>query len=126
MATRFNYTTVMPQSYALTPAEILLATDAELNEYMGIKRIAPYRKDGRWDMNRADRLKALKAKLGDRNWVPGETDADGTEGKKPKRKGKKERQRAKAVEGSRESGSKDAEDNSELSLQPPAKRRRKN
>ncbi|KAK7691350.1 hypothetical protein QCA50_004746 [Cerrena zonata] len=42
--TRFKYTKVQPQTFALTPEEILLATDAELNQYMGIKKYAPYRK----------------------------------------------------------------------------------
>jgi protein KRI1 len=83
----------------LTPAEILLATDTELNEYMGIKRIAPYRKDARWDAKRANRLKDLKAKLAGRSGVPGQTDADGVDGNKlKKRKGKRERQRTKAME----------------------------
>ncbi|KAF8510488.1 KRI1-like family C-terminal-domain-containing protein [Gautieria morchelliformis] len=119
MPTRFNYTAVAPQSYALTPAEIMLATDAELNEYMGIKRIAPYRKDGRWDVKRADRLKELKSKLKGRSWVPGQADAEEMDGKKSKkRKGKKERQRAKAVG----EGEEDSKTSEEL---PPAKKRRK-
>jgi protein KRI1 len=123
MPTRFNYTAVASQSYALTPAEIMLATDAELNEYMGIKRIAPYRKDGRWDMKRADRLRELKAKLKGRSWVPGQADAEEMDGKKSKkRKGKKERQRAKAV-GEGGEDSKTSEDG--LTVLPPTKKRRK-
>ena len=125
MPTRFNYASVTPQSYSLTPAEILLATDAELNEFMGIKRIAPYRKEGRWDVKRADRLKELKAKLRDRSWAPGQTDLDGVDGSKlKKRKGKKERQRAKTlVEGEgRKVGENEEVDHPS---QPPAKKLRR-
>jgi len=87
---------VAPQSYSLTPAEILLATDKELNEYLSIKKIAPYRKDGRWDVKRADRLRELKAKLKERSWGRDGHAAGDSEEKKPKkRKGKKERQREK-------------------------------
>ncbi|KAF8589513.1 hypothetical protein K439DRAFT_1383413 [Ramaria rubella] len=99
LPTRFKYTTVAPHSFALTPAEMLLATDAELNEYMGIKKLAPYRKDGRWDLKRADRLKELKAKLKERSWGPGTASTDPEETRTAKkRKGKKERQRAKVSE----------------------------
>ncbi|KAF8526002.1 KRI1-like family C-terminal-domain-containing protein [Hysterangium stoloniferum] len=94
MPTRFSYTPVSAQSYSLTPAEILLATDGELNEYMGLKKIAPYRKDGRWDTKRVDRLKELKAKLKVRGWHGGNSE-DHDEKQPKKRKGKKERQRAK-------------------------------
>ncbi|GJJ08425.1 hypothetical protein Clacol_002641 [Clathrus columnatus] len=97
--TRFSYTQVAPQNYELTPAEILVATDAELNEYMGLKRLAPYRKDRRnYDVQRVERLKVLKAKLKSRQQnVDNGIDV---ENEKPfrKRKGKKERQRAKASE----------------------------
>ncbi|KAG1176681.1 hypothetical protein G6F70_003364 [Rhizopus microsporus] len=41
--TRFKYTKTEPENYGLTPEEILLADDAELNKYVGIKQLAPYR-----------------------------------------------------------------------------------
>ncbi|KAF8891880.1 KRI1-like family C-terminal-domain-containing protein [Infundibulicybe gibba] len=44
MPTRFKYVPVQPQSFALSPVEILMATDQELNEYMSVKKYAPYRK----------------------------------------------------------------------------------
>ncbi|KAJ3726986.1 KRI1-like family C-terminal-domain-containing protein [Lentinula raphanica] len=92
MPTRFHYTHVHPESFHLTPAEILMATDAELNEYMGIKKFAPYRKTGKWDSNRADRLKELKQKIGERGYG-GDTPQDDKPAKK--RKGKKERMKMK-------------------------------
>ncbi|KAG0739839.1 hypothetical protein G6F57_011656 [Rhizopus arrhizus] len=41
--TRFKYTKTEPDNYGLTPEEILLAEDTELNKYVGIKQLAPYR-----------------------------------------------------------------------------------
>ncbi|CCM05885.1 uncharacterized protein FIBRA_08122 [Fibroporia radiculosa] len=96
MPTRFKYAPVAPQTYGLTPTEILLATDAELNSYVGIKKYAPYRKDGKgkqWDNTRNDRLQELRGKLRERgiDSTGGGADAKGEKGKK--RKGKKERMR---------------------------------
>lgn len=81
--------------------EILLATDAELNEYMGLKKYAPYRKDSsNWDKNRATRLGELKQKVGERGKALGAgADLSKVLPEKPakKRKGKKERMREKVV-----------------------------
>jgi protein KRI1 len=97
MPTRFKYAHVPAQSFALTPAEILLATDAELNQYLSVKKYAPYRKEGRWDRTRAERLKEFKEKMKTRNaWLNGGDPAEEESlqlGKK--RKGKKERVKAK-------------------------------
>ncbi|EIW71389.1 hypothetical protein TREMEDRAFT_67737 [Tremella mesenterica DSM 1558] len=46
MPTRFKYTKTAPATYGLTQAEILLATDAELNSIMSLKKLATYRKGG--------------------------------------------------------------------------------
>ncbi|THH23243.1 hypothetical protein EUX98_g7935 [Antrodiella citrinella] len=110
MPTRFHYTQVPPTSYALTPVEILLSTDAELNQYMGIKKYAPYRDKKRegWDQSRNARLSELKEKIGGRRWGndvygSGRTgDREGGAGpsgkdRPKKRKGKKERMKSKAV-----------------------------
>ena len=102
MPTRFKYAKVDSQTFGLTPAEILMATDAELNTYMGLKKYAPYRKEGKgrnWDGQRASRLGELKQKLRERG-VAGDTGARaaGLDGEKTKkRKGKKERMREKAA-----------------------------
>ena len=45
MPTRFHYASTTSENYSLTPTEILLATDAELNSYVGLKKLAPYRID---------------------------------------------------------------------------------
>ncbi|KAL4071268.1 hypothetical protein V8B97DRAFT_2104210 [Scleroderma yunnanense] len=111
MPTRFHYTQTVPEDFALTPAEILLATDAELNAYVGLKKIAPYRLSGKgksWDSKRNERLKEFREKLrariggGEGDWVIGGSSdrrrADGGSegGEKKKRLGKKERAKMKA------------------------------
>lgn len=87
---------MQPQSYSLTPVEVLLATDQELNEYMSVKKYAPYRKEARWDSKRVDRLKEFKNKISERIAVSktGEETADKST---KKRKGKKERSKLKAA-----------------------------
>ena len=103
LPTRFKYAKVEPQAFGLSPAEILMSTDAELNSYMGLKKYAPYRKEGRgrtWDAQRGARLKELKQKLRERG-VAGDAGAGSGAGaggeKVKKRKGKKERMREKAA-----------------------------
>ncbi|KAJ6631459.1 KRI1-like family C-terminal-domain-containing protein [Mycena sp. CBHHK59/15] len=115
MPTRFHYTTVAPQNYALTPVEILLATDTELNEYMSVKKYAPYRGDtqGGWDKTRGDRLREFKTRLKERMGGLGEQAHEGEV--KKKRKGKKERMKSKVDPADAEEGGADgAADGSSL------------
>jgi protein KRI1 len=95
MPTRFKYATTTPQTFALTPAEVLMATDQDLNQYMSVKRYAPYRSE-KWDHNRGERLKEFRDKLKER---VGDTGMSlRTEDAAPKKRlGKKERQKRKAV-----------------------------
>lgn len=101
MPTRFKYTKVQPESFALSPVEILLATDAELNQYVGLKKLAPYRKQGKsWDKTRVERLKEIKHKIKERSSALGAgEDLTKVLPEKPakKRKGKKERMKEKAA-----------------------------
>ncbi|OBZ65900.1 Protein kri1 [Grifola frondosa] len=99
MPTRFKYAKVDAQTFGLTPSEVLMATDAELNTYVGIKKYAPYRKEGKgktWDAQRSSRLKELRDRLKERG-VGGEDRAAGGGEKVKKRKGKKERMKEKAA-----------------------------
>ncbi|KAK9354035.1 KRI1-like family C-terminal-domain-containing protein [Lipomyces doorenjongii] len=41
--TKFRYREVSPESFNLNPADILLADDNQLNEFIGLKKLAPYR-----------------------------------------------------------------------------------
>ncbi|OCH91086.1 Krr1-domain-containing protein [Obba rivulosa] len=99
MPTRFKYTKVAPQTFGLSPEEILMATDAELNSYVGVKKLAPYRKEGKgknWDNSRTAKLKELRDKLSERGIA---SQQRGGKAEKPekKRKGKKERMRERAT-----------------------------
>lgn len=98
MPTRFKYAQVEPISYALSAAEILAATDAELNQYIPVKKYATYRdRSDRWDRGRVDRLKELKGIVGERaKALFGEQDSKGGFSERvKKRKGKKERLKEK-------------------------------
>ena len=98
MPTRFKYTKVDADAFALSPVDILLATDAELNQYVGLKKLAPYRKGApKWDRTRNERLKELKTSLQERKAVFGADDDASKAAPTKKRKGKKERLRAKAI-----------------------------
>ncbi|PFH51649.1 hypothetical protein AMATHDRAFT_74825 [Amanita thiersii Skay4041] len=111
LPTRFKYIPVKPESFALSPVEILMATDEELNQYMGIKKYAPYRQGGTWDKHRNDKLRELKQILAARSGNPDLAGAwsntsgdragarDDTTKPVKRRKGKKERMRAKAAGG---------------------------
>ena len=103
MPTHFRYVPVTMTQYGLSASEILLADDKDLNEYVGLKKLAPYRKQrDTWDAKRGERLREFKKKVSGRLE---ETGANGaimehlvdSEHKAKKRKGKKERTREKAA-----------------------------
>ena len=121
LPTRFRYAQVQSSSFGLSPVEILLANDADLNQYVGIKKYAPYRdkKQEGWDRNRNVRLQDLKEKIKGRRWGNktygedgrGEDAGPSGEAKPKKRKGKKERMKQKAATVSlEEPGADDGED----------------
>lgn len=65
---------------------------------MGLKKLAPYRKGApKWDRTRNERLKELKTSLQERKAVFGADDDASKASPAKKRKGKKERMRAKAA-----------------------------
>ena len=72
-----------------------MATDQDLNQYMSVKRYAPYRAE-KWDSNRGERLKEFREKLkghvGDNGMSHRSEDAT-----QKKRLGKKERQKRRAA-----------------------------
>jgi protein KRI1 len=47
MPTRFHYAPVIADTFGLSAEEILLATDAELNNFTSVKKYAPYRNKGK-------------------------------------------------------------------------------
>jgi protein KRI1 len=101
MPTHFRYAPVANTTFGLTPAEILLADDKDLNEYVGLKKLAPYRKQrDTWDAKRQARLREFKNKVSAQLEEAGadvftlEHLVDG-ERRAKKRKGRKERMREK-------------------------------
>ena len=121
LSTRFKYTTSAPTNFGLTPVEILLATDAELNALVSVKHIAPYRSGGMGAGGKGfgKKVRELREGLKQRRWgeeyVPPREDTDhgysrrgegaghaagegeSREARKGKRKGKKERMRERAA-----------------------------
>ncbi|ANB14651.1 Kri1p [Sugiyamaella lignohabitans] len=55
--TKFRYREVSPDSYGLTARDILLADDKDLNEFVGIKKLAPFRDE---EKKKHDRRKYAK------------------------------------------------------------------
>ncbi|KAJ9099775.1 hypothetical protein QFC21_003773 [Naganishia friedmannii] len=71
LPTRFKYMKAAPNTYGLSPVEILLATDAELNDFLTVKHYAPYRHGsgvGAAGRGMGKRLGELKSKLATRRW----------------------------------------------------------
>lgn len=128
MPTRFKYVQSKPSAFGLTPTEILLATDKELDSIAGLRFIAPYRKQGLGMQGRgiSKRIYDLKQKLKTRKWgeEPSENktggggeedrsrdsgwggkrkaedgDGEGPSKAKKKRLGKKQRYKEKAAAG---------------------------
>ncbi|ODN99162.1 hypothetical protein I350_07320 [Cryptococcus amylolentus CBS 6273] len=86
MPTRFKYTQAPSASFGLTPAEILLATDDELNQIVGMKSIAPYKKGGIGMAGKGlgQRVRQLKEQLKERRW--GEEPGMPSSGKREKKR----------------------------------------
>ncbi|KAE8245834.1 hypothetical protein A4X06_0g5385 [Tilletia controversa] len=118
MPTRFKYASVPKINYGLTPVEILMADDKDLNEFMGMKMLQPYRKGGsgsqaqyRRPADLGKRLWEFRSKLAKKAQKMGGAGVGGVvatgsngEPQKSKRKGKKERLKRKALEGQEEGG----------------------
>ncbi|KIM31167.1 hypothetical protein M408DRAFT_65240 [Serendipita vermifera MAFF 305830] len=140
LPTRFKYTAVPSSSFALDPVEILMATDKELNQYMSVKRLAPYKNKNRgtWDRDRNEKLLELKQAISTRSWdgVPvskwvqgGRGGPEGRDGgeKKKKRMGKKERTKLKAHADANVENTVGGENEAERSeSERPRKKRKKN
>jgi protein KRI1 len=125
MPTHFRYSRVEPSTHGLTPVEILMATDAELNSYVGLKRLAPYRKD-KFDPRRPEKLKEFRKGLAARGVYENKWGAGGqAEEKTKKRKGKKERQKEKARAAMEEAIKWEQAQGSEEGQDEPKKKKRK-
>ncbi|BGP44834.1 Kinetochore protein Spc24 [Rhodotorula kratochvilovae] len=111
LRTRFKYAKVPSTSFNLTPEEILLATDAELNAFMSLKKLAPYRQDSAaWQAKEAQKqrkkLKELRDTLRTRKWGE-EVDEEQAQKALDKRREKKKRYRDNAEKRSAEAAGAD-------------------
>jgi len=135
---RFHYTTVPKANYSLKAADILMATDKELNEYVGMKALAAHKKRSRWDGTLAPKLGQLKRTLSKRDWGFAGLDRRGVyaqghkkrnaegEAKAPnRRKGKKERERERLPAVTSEDAKVEAIIPAEAP-EPPQKKRKRN
>lgn len=117
MPTRFSYMPVPKERFSLTSAEILMATDKELNQYVGMKQLAAHkRKRSGYDKNRAQKLYELKRAIARRS-REGAGRSSQNPSKENRKRNKKEHRHVKAQD---ESTSKVAGEEG-----PPRKRRRK-
>jgi hypothetical protein len=138
LPTRFHYTQTAPTAFGLSAAEILMATDEELNAIMSVKHIAPYRRGGLGVQGKGlgKRVKDLKTSLegrkwGEESWTPkaganasghqrdgGYAQRDGGEPGKKKRAGKNERKRKAAAAGLEETGETNGADGAKENEKP--------
>ncbi|KAG0045032.1 hypothetical protein BGZ83_009720 [Gryganskiella cystojenkinii] len=83
LPTRFKYHKVKPSAFGLSPVEILLADDKDLNEFVSLKKFAPYRRPDEQEddikkYSKKNRVQMFRHKLKsqikdqelDKNWDP--------------------------------------------------------
>ncbi|XP_078446663.1 KRR1 family protein [Wolffia australiana] len=74
LKTRFKYKSVPANRFGLSSEEILLAEDKELNQYVSLKKIAPYREE-EWKPSRQRRFHQKKL-LQEKKWDAKKKDED--------------------------------------------------
>lgn len=83
LKTRFKYTKTKPNRFGLTAAELLIMDENELNQYISLKKLAPYR-ENEWKLSDQKRL---QLKLRTRELLRGGKADDQKDGKKKRSKG---------------------------------------
>ncbi|KAG9017244.1 hypothetical protein FRB90_001262 [Tulasnella sp. 427] len=100
LPTRFSYIPVPKERFSLTSAEILMATDKELNQYVGMKQLAAHkRKRSGFDKSRAQKLYELKRALARRE-VGRSGDSSQNPSKQKRKRNKESHQSKSQSEGS--------------------------
>lgn len=115
LKTRFKYRPVKAKRFGLAPAEVLMMEDTELNQYVPLKKIAPYR-EKEWKVSRLKMLQLKdvpksdkKPKFDNKEKVEAETDdrkrkqeeSDGDTNKQSRRSRKRKKQAEHKVSTSR-------------------------
>ncbi|KAK1592517.1 hypothetical protein Q3G72_026229 [Acer saccharum] len=98
LKTRFKYAKVKPNRYGLKTKEILVLDDNELNQYVSVKKLAPYR-EKEWKVPDVQRY---QQKLKTKQLLQGQKSDD-------HKKGKRKRSKSNAVESTSEMDAKGAE-----------------
>lgn len=82
LKTRFKYAKIKPNRYGLSAAEILMMDEKDLNQYVSLKKIAPYRKN-EWKI---PSNKRYQQKMKNKELLQGGKEYDQKTGKKKLRK----------------------------------------
>lgn len=112
LKTRFKYKPVKAMRYGLTPEEVFTFDDKDLNQYVPLKKLAPYRED-EWKVRR---IKTIQLKLKTKN--NGDTSHSAKEDRK-----KKKRRDGKATTEETERSQAAESNGAEITLSRGAKRR---
>ncbi|WOL10342.1 hypothetical protein Cni_G19097 [Canna indica] len=104
LKTRFKYRTVPANTYGLRPEEILIADEKDLNQYVSLKKLAPYR-EKEWKVTYHQKLKkdlilhgenldkkSSKKHKSDGEHVPKMEETNGEENNLSRRKRRRQRQ----------------------------------
>ncbi|XP_073288138.1 protein kri1-like [Primulina huaijiensis] len=86
LKTRFKYRPVKPRRYGLTPDQIVKMDEKDLNQYVSLKKLAPYR-EKEW---KVPRIKTMQLKQINKNPLHGETSNFMNKDKKKLRHGDQE------------------------------------
>ncbi|KAL0351459.1 UNVERIFIED_CONTAM: protein KRI1 [Sesamum calycinum] len=69
LKTRFKYKTVKAKRYGLTPEEVLRMDDKDLNQYVSLKKLAPYR-EKEWKVPRIKTIQLKQQSKKSHNGIP--------------------------------------------------------
>ncbi|KAG8389740.1 hypothetical protein BUALT_Bualt01G0010100 [Buddleja alternifolia] len=81
LKTRFKYKPVKAKRYGLSPEEVLMMDDKDLNQYVSLKKLAPY-EEKEW---KVPRIKTIQLKQKTKEHINGEKSVSVNKGKKKRR-----------------------------------------
>ncbi|KAL0438066.1 UNVERIFIED_CONTAM: protein KRI1 [Sesamum latifolium] len=120
LKTRFKYKTVKAKRYGLTPEEVLMMDDKDLNQYVSLKKLAPYR-EKEW---KVPRIKTIQLKHQTKKSHNGDTsDSINKDRKRIRADGKATSEVVNAVETEKSDPAQSDGDTSNLSRRSKRRRR---